>query len=310
MFATSHDEPLLRPHPVGEFEGVIADTPLRRLRNLVTRDDVEVYAKLEGTNLGGSVKDRAALSMITAAEQAGHLDGRRIVEATSGNTGIALAMIAGMKGLPITLIMPGSATPERVAIMKAYGAEVILTDAELRMEGAIDLARSLHAAGEHFMLDQFSNPANPRMHYETTGPELWAATRGRITHFVSAMGTTGTIMGVSRYLKEVDPSVQIIGCQPTDGSRIPGIRRWPVEYLPSIYEPERVDRIVDISADDAQATTRELARHEGLFVGMSAGGAAWGALKVAQEVPAGSVVVFITPDRGDKYLSMETLFPT
>ena len=205
--------------------------------------------------------------------------------------------------------MPACATPERVAIMKAYGAEVILTDAELRMEGAIDRARELHAAGDHFMLDQFSNPANPRMHYETTGPEIWRATEKRVTHFVSAMGTTGTIMGVSRYLKEVDPEVQIIGCQPTDGSRIPGIRRWPAEYLPKIYEPERVDRIVDVSAEDAIETTRKLARHEGLFVGISAGGAAWGALKIAREAPAGSTIVFITPDRGDKYLSMETLFP-
>ncbi len=295
--------------PVGEYEGVIARTPLWPLRNLTTRDDVRVLAKLEGTNLGGSVKDRAALSMILAAEREGHLRGRRIVEATSGNTGIALAMIAGLRGLPITLVMPASATPERVAIMKAYGAEVILTPAEASMEGAIDLARELHARGDHFMLDQFSNPANPEMHYRTTGPEVWEATGGRITHFVSAMGTTGTIMGVSRYLKERDAGIRIVGCQPTEGSKIPGIRRWPAEYLPRIFEPERVDRTIDVSADDAMETTRSLAKREGLFVGMSAGGAGWAALKVAEEAPAGSVVVFITPDRGDKYLSMESLFP-
>ena len=308
MFATTRAQ-RDGTHPAGAFEGVIADTPLRRLTNLTTRDDVEVHAKLEGSNLGGSVKDRAALAMIVAAEQGGHLEGRRMVEATSGNTGIALAMIAGIKGLPITLIMPSNATPERVTIMKAYGAEVILTDEALRMEGAIDHARALHEAGDHFMLDQFSNPANPQMHYETTGPEVWRATRGRITHFVSSMGTTGTIMGVSRYLEEVEPNVLIVGCQPTDGSRIPGIRRWPPEYLPRIYEAERVDRIVDVIAEDAEDTTRQLARHEGLFVGMSSGGAAWAALKVAEEAPAGSVIVFITPDRGDKYLSMESLFP-
>ncbi len=291
------------------FDGLIAKTPLARLRQIVQRDDVEVYAKLEGSNLGGSVKDRAALGMITRAEQEGHLEGRRMVEATSGNTGIALAMIAALKERPITLIMPASATPERVAIMKAYGAEVILTPAEGSMEAAIDLARELHAKGDHYMLDQFSNSANPQMHYETTGPELWAATEGRITHFVSSMGTTGTIMGTSRYLKERNPDIQIVGCQPKDGSRIPGIRRWPPEYLPSIYEPERVDRIIDVSQDEAIETTRQLARKEGLFVGMSAGGAGWATLQVAAEAPAGSVIVFITPDRGDKYLSLEALFP-
>ena len=291
-----------------DFEGLVANTPMRRLRKLVGRQDIQVFAKLEGTNLGGSVKDRAALGMITAAEKAGILDGgARLVEATSGNTGIALAMIAALKKRPITLLLPSTATPERRAIMKAYGAEVILVDEG--MERARDLAAEMHSAGTHYQLNQFAHPANPQMHYETTGPEVYGDTAGKVTHFVSSMGTTGTIMGTSRYLKERDPTIQIVGVQPKDGSKIPGIRRWSPEYLPQIYEPDRVDRIIDVSAEDAEEMTRSLAAEEGLFVGLSSGGACVAALEVAALVPAGSVIVFIVCDRGDKYLSMPQLFP-
>lgn len=291
-----------------EFQGLLADTPMRRLRKLCPRDDVELWAKLEGTNLGGSVKDRAALGMITAAEEAGLLSGGKpLVEATSGNTGIALAMIAALKKIPITLLMPTNATPERRAIMKAHGAEVVLVDEG--MEAARDLAQAMHDAGTHVQLNQFANPANPQMHYETTGPEVWNDTAGKVTHFVSSMGTTGTIMGTSRYLKEQNPAVQIVGVQPEDGSKIPGIRRWPEAYLPKIFEPERVDRTIDVSEAEAGRTTRALAQDEGLFVGLSSGGACAAALQVAAEAPAGSVVVFIVCDRGDKYLSMPELFP-
>ena len=288
------------------YQGLIAGTPARRLQRLTGRDDVEVYGKLEGTNLGGSVKDRAALGMIVAAERAGQLKGKRIVEATSGNTGIALAMIAALKDLPISLIMPKTATPERVAIMKAYGAEVIPAEG---MEDAIEMARSLHAAGTHHMMDQFSNPANPQIHYETTGPEIWALTQGRITHFVSSMGTTGTIMGTSRYLKERDPKIEIVGVHPADGAKIPGIRKWDPPYIPKIYDPARVDRILRVNREDAEETTRRLAAKEGLFVGLSSGGSCHAALRVAADAPAGSVIVFIVCDRGDKYLSIESLFP-
>ena len=292
-----------------QFEGLIAGTPMCQLRRIVSRDDVTVLAKLEGTNLGGSVKDRAALSMISAAEREGHLDGgKRFVEATSGNTGIALAMIATLKKLPITLLLPASATPERRAIMKAYGAEVILV--EDGIVAARVLAQEMHDAGTHYQLNQFANPANPQMHYETTGPEVWDGTDGRVTHFVSSMGTTGTIMGTSRYLKEQNDAVRIVGVQPEDGSAIPGIRRWPPEYLPKIYDPERVDRILDVSRADAERMTRALATEEGLFVGLSSGGACCAALRVAEDAPAGSVIVFIVCDRGDKYLSISTLFPS
>lgn len=294
--------------PLAGFEGLIGNTPLARLRRMVPRDDVTVFAKLEGNNLGGSVKDRAALGMITAAEAAGHTSGgRRLVEATSGNTGIALAMIATMKDIPITLIMPESATKERRAIMKAYGAEVLLTP---DMMAARDLAAELHAKGTHFQLDQFSNPANPEMHYRTTGPELMKQTGGAITHFVSSMGTTGTIMGTARYLSEAKPSVRIVGVHPQEGSRIPGIRKWPPEYVPKIHEDERLHRMVYVSADDSADVARAMAKQEGLFVGLSGGGACHAALQVAAGAPAGSVIVFIIPDRGDKYLSMESLFPS
>ncbi len=293
---------------IEEYRGLIADTPMRRLKKLAPRDDVEVWAKLEGTNLGGSVKDRAALGMIASAKAAGLLGGgKRIVEATSGNTGIALAMIAALEEIPITLIMPESATAERRAVMKAYGAELILTDGMLE---ARDKAAELHAAGTHVQLDQFANTANPEMHYRTTGPEIWRDTAGRVTHFVSSMGTTGTIMGTSRFLKEKDAAIEIIGVHPAEGSSIPGIREWPPEYVPSIYEPERVDRILRVDADTAADYTRRLGRAEGLFVGLSSGGACAKALDVARDAPAGSVIVFIVCDRGDKYLSMGGLFPT
>ncbi len=298
--------------PPSDLTALVGHTPLHRLGRLVdaiARTDVAIMAKLEGNNQGGSVKDRAALAMIEDAERSGALACKAIVEATSGNTGIALAMIAALKRLPITLVMPENSTPERVAIMKAYGAEVVLTPAAGSMEAAIDHARALVEAGHHHMLDQFSNPANPQKHFETTGPEIWDATRGRVTHFVSAMGTTGTIMGVSRALKAHNPAVQVIGVQPADDARIPGIRRWPAAYLPRIYDPTRVDRLVDCSEKDARETTQRLSKEEGLFVGMSAGGAAWVALSVAAEAPPGSLVVFIVPDRGDKYLSMTELFP-
>lgn len=290
-----------------QFQGLIASTPLAKLRQLVERDDVEVYAKLEGTNLGGSVKDRAALAMIQAAEEAGVFRERAaLIEATSGNTGIALAMIASLKGVPITLVMPHTSTVERVAVLKAYGAEVILVEGG--MEAAIDLARARHEAGTHFMINQFANPANPQMHYQTTGPEVFEATSGRVTHFVSAMGTTGTIMGTSRYLKEQRGSIKIVGVQPRGDSKIPGIRRWPPEYLPKIFDPARVDQVLEVSAEQAMAHARLLTRREGLFCGPSSGGACWAALQVAREAPSGSVIVFIVCDRGDKYLSMEGLF--
>jgi cysteine synthase B len=292
-----------------DLDALVGGTPLHRLTRLPGRPDVSVLVKLEGNNAGGSVKDRAALSMIRDALAEGRLEGRRLVEATSGNTGIALAMIAALERLPITLVMPENSTPERVAIMKAYGAEVVLTPAAGSMEAAIDHARGLVETGRYHMLDQFSNPANPEAHFRTTGPEIWAATHGRVTHFVSAMGTTGTIMGVSRFLKAQRPDITICGVQPTDEARIPGIRRWPAAYLPRIYDPARVDRLFDCPEAAALETTRRLAREEGLFVGMSAGGAAFAALALAQEAPSGSVVVFIAPDRGDKYLSMEALFP-
>ena len=293
---------------IEEYAGLIASTPMRRLRKLCTRSDVEVWAKLEGTNLGGSVKDRAALAMISAAEHAGHLTGgRRLVEATSGNTGIALAMIAALKKRPITLLLPASATPERRAIMKAYGAEVILV--EDGIVAARDLAQEMHDRGTHFQMNQFANPANPQMHFETTGPEVWTDTNQTVTHFISSMGTTGTIMGTSRFLKSKNGDIQIIGVQPKDGDQIPGIRRWPPEYLPKIYEPERVDEVIDVSRADAEEMTRSMAVEEGLFVGLSSGGACQVALSVANAAPSGSVIVFIVCDRGDKYLSMPTLFP-
>ena len=287
----------------GRFHKLIGATPLARIHTLCEREDVELYAKLEGNNLGGSVKDRAALSMITEAERSGRLEGGKpLIEATSGNTGIALAMIASMKSLPITLVMPQSATPERVKVMRAYGAHVELVAGG--MENAIDLVRSREAAGSHVSLNQFGNPANPLAHYQSTGPEVYEGTEGRVTHFVSAMGTTGTIMGTSRYLKECDTSIQIVGVQPQGESKIPGIRRWPEAYRPAIFESSRVDRILDVSAEEAARHAQLLTQREGIFSGLSSGGACWAALEVAREAPSGSVIVFIVCDRGDKYLSM------
>lgn len=292
---------------IAGYEGLIANTPMRKLCVLNPRADVTVLGKLEGTNLGGSVKDRAALGMISAAEREGVLSkGRRLVEATSGNTGIALAMIAALKKIPITLLLPASATPERRSIMEAYGAEVILI--EDGIVAARDEAKRLHDEGTHYQLNQFANPNNPKMHFETTGPEVWRDTEGTVTHFVSSMGTTGTIMGTSRFLKSKNSEIKIVGVQPEDGSKIPGIRRWPPAYLPAIYDPERVDQIIDVSEAEARRHTKKLAQDEGLFVGLSSGGACYAALQIAQTASPGSVIVFIVCDRGDKYLSMPNLF--
>jgi cysteine synthase B len=264
---------------------------------------VKLYAKLEGNNPGGSVKDRPAKSMILKAQERGLLKpGMKLVEPTSGNTGIALAMIAAVAGYEMHLVMPESATPERVRTMRAYGAVVHLTSADRGMEGTIDYARAMVDSGGYLMLDQFSNPDNPLAHYETTGPEMYRDTDGKITHFVSSMGTTGTIMGCSRYLKEVNPAVQIIGAHPSDGSCIPGIRKWPKEYLPAIYEEGRVDRVMEVNQAQAEAMTRALSSREGVFAGTSAGGAVHCAVEVCKSLREGVVVVII-PDRGDRYLS-------
>ena len=281
----------------------IGNTPLVELKNLHRKPGVTLYGKLEGDNPGGSVKDRAAYSMIKGALDRGELKpGMKLVEATSGNTGIALAMIARLCNVEIELVMPENSTRERVLTMEAFGAKVTLTPAAGSMESAIDYAHAQVAKGGYLMLNQFANPDNYRAHYRTTGPEIWKDTEGKITHFVSSMGTTGTIMGVSRFLKEQNQHIQIIGAQPTDGSRIPGIRRWPKEYLPKIFEPERVDRVIDISEEEATQMTRRLAREEGVFCGMSSGGSVAIALKLIEEINEG-VIVAIICDRGDRYLS-------
>ncbi len=286
---------------------VVGNTPMIELETGVTRPGIRLFAKLEGNNPAGSVKDRPARSMIMRAEARGTLKpGMKLVEPTSGNTGIALAMIAAVRGYPIELIMPENATAERVDVMRAFGAEVILTPAARSIEGAIDLAREKVAKGGYLMLDQFSNPDNWLAHYETTGPEIWRDTAQGVTHFVSSMGTTGTIMGVSRFLKEQRKDVTIVGCQPTEGSSIPGIRRWSPAYLPKIYDAERVDRIVDVSQTDAESTARSLARSEGLFAGTSSGGAVWAARTICAELAAAgkdATIVSIICDRGDRYLS-------
>jgi S-sulfo-L-cysteine synthase (O-acetyl-L-serine-dependent) len=285
----------------------IGNTPLVEMVQIPVNKHVTIYAKLEGNNPGGSVKDRAAYGMIKGALDRGEIKpGDRLVEATSGNTGIALAMIARIMGLDMTLIMPDNATRERVLSMEAYGARVILTPAERTIEYARELAEKMAAEEGYFILNQFANPDNYGMHYKTTGPEIWRDTHGKVTHFVSAMGTTGTIMGVSRYLKEQNPNVQIVGTQPTEKSNIPGIRRWSPEYLPKIFEPHRVDRIIDVSELDATLITRRLAKEEGLMGGMSTGGAMYAAMKIASEIESG-VIVYINCDRGDRYLS-STLF--
>jgi len=283
----------------------VGNTPLVEIKTLVTNPKVKLYAKMEGHNPGGSVKDRAAYSMIKGALERGELKpGIKLIEATSGNTGIALAMIARLFHLDIELVMPENSTRERVLTMEAFGAKVTLTSAKGSMEEAIDYAHDKFNKGGYLMLNQFANPDNYLAHYRTTGPELWQDTNGAITHFVSSMGTTGTIMGVSRYMKEKNKDVQIVGVQPLEGSRIPGIRRWPIEYLPKIFERERVDRIVDVSEADAVAMTRRLDREEGIFAGMSSGGAMTAALCVAAELEEG-VIVSIICDRGDRYLSSE-----
>ena len=285
------------------IESLVGNTPLVRLQRLPGEGDATVLVKLEGDNPAGSVKDRPAFNMLQQAEARGDIrPGDTLIEATSGNTGIALAMAAAVKGYRLILIMPENMTAERRAAMAAYGAELLLVSEEEGMEGARDKAEAMAAAGQGRRLDQFANPDNPDAHYRHTGPEIWRATEGRITHFVSSMGTTGTIMGVSRYLKEQNPAVQIIGLQPTEGSRIPGIRRWPEAYLPKIFDRRRVDRIMDMEQRDAEATMRELARREGLFCGVSSGGAVCAALQLARGQPDRLIVAVIC-DRGDRYLS-------
>ncbi|GAB6141526.1 cysteine synthase CysM [Methylosoma difficile] len=290
-------------HYYPTIEQFVGNTPLVRLQRLIANNSNTLLVKLEGNNPAGSVKDRPALSMIKHAEARGEIKpGDRLIEATSGNTGIALAMAAAIKGYKMTLIMPDNMSAERKASMKAYGAEIILTPAAGSMEAAIDLARAMQARGEGKILDQFANPDNPRAHYEGTGPEIWRDTHGTVTHFVSSMGTTGTIMGNSRYLKEQNPDIQIIGVQPEGESKIPGIRRWPQEYLPKIYQNERVDRIIDVDQDSAEQTTRALAAQEGIFAGVSTGGAVYVALQLAETLE-NAVIVVIACDRGDRYLS-------
>jgi cysteine synthase B len=293
---------------IGTVESTIGNTPLVRLQRIPGPDPVRrgnvLLAKLEGNNPGGSVKDRPALSMIRRAQERGEIKpGDRLIEATSGNTGIALAMIAAMRGFRMTLIMPDNLSAERRASMRAYGAELILTPASKGgMEYARDLASQMQARGEGRVLDQFANPDNSAAHYETTGPELWRDTNGGITHFVSSMGTTGTIMGVSRFLKQKSARIQIIGAQPSEGSQIPGIRKWSAEYLPKIYDPARVDRIEYVSQSEAEDMSRRMAAEEGIFCGISSGGALAIALRVAAEVER-AMIVFVVCDRGDRYLS-------
>lgn len=281
----------------------IGNTPLFRLARPGGGSGAEIWVKPEGNNPGGSVKDRAAKSMIEGAEQRGEIrPGDTLIEATSGNTGIALAMIAAIRGYKLKLLMPENMSAERQAAMKAYGAELVLVSRAQGMEGARDLAQQMAADGEGYVLDQFNNPDNPLAHYRTTGPEIWQQTDGRITHFVSAMGTTGTITGVARYLKEVAPQVSITGLQPAENSQIPGIRRWSPGYLPGIFQPQLVDDILDITQQEAEDTMRQLAQQEGIFCGVSSGGAVAGALRIAKANP-GAVIVAVICDRGDRYLS-------
>jgi S-sulfo-L-cysteine synthase (O-acetyl-L-serine-dependent) len=289
------------------IEDAIGHTPLVRLQRVpgavnAQRSNV-IVGKLEGNNPAGSVKDRPAISMIRRAEERGDIKpGDTLIEATSGNTGIALAMAAAIRGYRMVLVMPEDLSVERAQTMKAFGAELILTPRSGGMEYARDLAEQMQKEGKGRVLDQFANADNPRIHYETTGPELWRQTDGRITHFVSAMGTTGTITGVSRYLREKNPAVRIIGAQPAEGSRIPGIRKWPQEYLPKIYDPKAIDELILVSQADAEEMARRLAREEGLFGGISAAGACWVALRVAEQVK-NATIVFVVCDRGDRYLS-------
>jgi len=284
---------------------LVGNTPIVELKRIPVNKNVTIYAKLEGNNPGGSVKDRAAYGMIKHALDSGAIQpGTKLIEATSGNTGIALALIASLFGVEIELVMPEDATRERVLTMKAFGAKVILTPRERAMEGAIDYANVQVAKGGYLMLNQFGNINNPGIHYQTTGPEIWRDTKGTVTHFVSAMGTTGTIMGVSQFLKEQNKGIQIVGCQPTDGSRIPGIRKWPEAYVPKIFDKSRIDRIIELSDDDAQEMTKRLAKEEGIFCGMSSGGAVHAAVELAKELKEG-IIVCIICDRGDRYLSSD-----
>lgn len=280
----------------------VGNTPLVELQRMNPNSSVRIYAKLEGNNPGGSVKDRPALNMIKSALERGDIDHKtKLIEATSGNTGIAMALMARLFNMEIELIMPSTSTRERVLTMEAFGAKVILLDS---MEACRDYAEEKGASGDYFLLNQFANPDNYLSHYKTTGPEIWNETKKGITHFVSSMGTTGTIMGCSMYFKEQDPSIQVVGCQPTEESSIPGIRRWAPEYLPKIFDPSRVDRIMDITQQEAVETTRRLAKEEGIFAGMSSGGAASAAIRLARELSSG-LIVFIVCDRGDRYLSSD-----
>ncbi|WP_067144732.1 cysteine synthase CysM [Pseudotamlana agarivorans] len=287
--------------------GQIGNTPLVEATHLISKKGVRLFLKLEGNNPGGSVKDRAAFNMINEALKRGDIKkGGTLVEATSGNTGIALAFIARLLGLNMVLIMPENSTEERVKTMRAYGAEVILTPADIGIEGSRDLAFKLRDEKGYVLLNQFENPDNWKAHYKTTGPEIWEATNHNITHFVSAMGTTGTITGVSTFLKEQNKNITIVGAQPADGAKIPGIRKWSPEYVPKFFEPKKVDIVVDVSEEDAKQTTINLAKEEGIFAGMSSGGAVFCALKIAETIEEG-VIVAIICDRGDRYLS-STLF--
>ena len=291
------------PNAFPTLDALVGNTPLVWLQRLPGNTSNIILGKLEGNNPAGSVKDRPALSMIQQAELRGEIQpGDTLIEATSGNTGIALAMIAAIKGYRMVLIMPEHMSAERRAAMRAFGAEIVLVSKQAGMEGARDLALQLQREGQGRVLDQFANPDNSLSHYRTTGPEIWRDTGGRVTHFVSAMGTTGTIMGVSRYLKERNPAVQIVGVQPAAESSIPGIRRWPPEYLPKIYDPGRVDRIIDIEQEEAETMVRRLAREEGIFAGVSAACALAAALQLSAEVER-AIIVFIVCDRGDRYLS-------
>ncbi|HIJ82611.1 MAG TPA: cysteine synthase CysM [Magnetococcales bacterium] len=290
------------------LENCVGNTPMVELTRLTPSREIRIFAKLEGNNPGGSVKDRAALGMFSGAQQRGEIrPGMRIIEPTSGNTGIALAMIAAIRGYPITLVMPENMTLERRAVMAAFGAHLELTPESKGMEGTIDRAREMVAQGEGTMFDQFSNPDNWRAHLRSTGPEIWRDTQGQVTHFVSSMGTTGTIMGVSTALKEKNPAIQIIGVHPDENSKIPGIRRWPQAYLPKIFDPSKVDRVLDVNGQAAREMTHWLARKEGLFVGHSAGGAVLAAVELAKGLDQPATIVVILPDRGDRYLS-STLF--
>lgn len=283
----------------------VGNTPIVRLNKINTNSNVTIFCKLEGDNPGGSVKDRAAYGMIKGALERGELQkGTKLVEATSGNTGIALALMAGLFGIEIELVMPEDATRERVLAMKAFGAKVTLTPKRKAMEGAIDYANELVRNGGYLMLNQFSNPDNPRIHYETTGPEIWRDTAGAITHFVSSMGTTGTVMGVSQYLKEQNPNIVIAGCQPTDNSQIPGIRKWPEAYIPKIFDKSRIDTVIEVSERQAKQMTKRLAKEEGIFCGMSSGGTVHAAIELASTIDKG-VIVCIICDRGDRYLSSD-----